>query len=151
MITVIIKSGVTNSISSKEESSLLFFSQHMNINFSSLPHFWQPATDIYETQEKFIVVLEISGVHEEDIHIVFENNMLNISGYRSLPVEDRQSIHRMEIRFGEFHSILAIPGTIDSNNIEALYDNGFLMVFLPKEKPNSVQIHVDQDVTHGSI
>lgn len=143
MITVLIKSGLTNSISSKEENSALFFAQSTNVNFTTLAHSWQPATDIYETIDKFLVLLEISGVREEDIHILIENNILHISGYRSLPVENRQAIYRMEICFGEFHSDFAIPATIDHNTIEAIYNNGFLMVFLPKEKPNSVQIHTE--------
>jgi len=43
---------------------------------------WTPPTDIYETEENFLVRVEIAGMRDEDFEVAIENNILLISGFR---------------------------------------------------------------------
>lgn len=140
MVTVIIKPGLSNGSSLTYESSSLYMSQQININFVSPAKEWRPSMDVYESDTQFIVLLELSGTSEENIRVQVDRKLLTISGIRPFPLPERMAIQRMEIPFGEFFTEVEIPSEVDYKNIQAVYDNGFLMVFLPKNSAQNIQI-----------
>lgn len=93
---------------------------------------WRPPTDIYETEESFIIKVEIAGVQENDIVVAIENNLLQISGNRSDVSEQRAYYHQMEIQSGKFEITAEIPVPVDVEKAGAAYKDGFLTVTLPK-------------------
>ncbi|MGZ9235905.1 MAG: Hsp20/alpha crystallin family protein [Anaerolineales bacterium] len=92
---------------------------------------WSPPTDVYETEENYVIKLEIAGMRDEDFDVAFENNILMISGYRS-DLNERRAYHQMEIRFGRFDLAVEIPVTVDIEKATAEYKDGFLTIVLPK-------------------
>jgi len=100
---------------------------------------WSPPTDVYETEKDYVVRVEIAGMREEDFEITVENNFLMISGSRP-DVPERRAYQQMEIRFGKFETVVGIPGPIDLQKSRADYNEGFLTVYLPKTKPNQIQV-----------
>ena len=100
---------------------------------------WRPPTDIYETGEKIIVRIEIAGMHEEDFSIQLNGRKLSIRGVRP-DIAEQRAYHQMEIRFGEFTLDVEIPTPVAADQIEAIYMNGFLQIFLPKLTPRQIQI-----------
>jgi HSP20 family protein len=100
---------------------------------------WSPPTDGYETGDAYIVRVEIAGMREDDFEVVLENNTLLISGSRpDLP--ERRAYHQMEIRFGKFSTAIDIPGPVNVDDAFAEYKDGFLLVKLPKVKPNQIKV-----------
>jgi len=100
---------------------------------------WSPPTDAYETEEDYIVRLEMAGMREDDFEVVLENNTLLISGSRpDLP--ERRAYHQMEIRFGKFSTAVEIPVPINIDEAIAEYKDGFLVVKLPKAKPSQIKV-----------
>ena len=93
---------------------------------------WRPPTDIYETEEKFIIKVEIAGVREEEIEVAIENNLLLIRGNRVDTPEQRAYYHQMEIQSGKFEIAAEIPVPVDIEKAGAVYKDGFLTVTLPK-------------------
>ena len=92
---------------------------------------WSPPTDVYETEENYVIKVEIAGMRDEDFEVAFENNILIISGYRS-DSNERRAYHQMEIRFGRFELAVEIPVALDIERATAEYKDGFLAVVLPK-------------------
>jgi HSP20 family protein len=92
---------------------------------------WRPPTDVYETEDAVIVRVEIAGMHETDFSIVLDGRYLSIRGIRQ-DVSERRAYHQMEIRFGEFSVDVEMPATVDVENVQAIYQNGFLKIMLPK-------------------
>jgi len=92
---------------------------------------WSPPTDEYETEEAYIVRVEIAGMRDDDLEVSFENNKLFISGARS-DLRERRAYHQMEIRFGKFATVVALQGDVDLEKSTADYRDGFLTVILPK-------------------
>jgi HSP20 family protein len=92
---------------------------------------WSPPTDVYETQENYVIKVEIAGMRDEDFEVAFENNVLRISGYRP-DLNERRAYHQMEIRFGRFELALELPITVDLEHATAEYKDGFLVIVLPK-------------------
>jgi HSP20 family protein len=98
---------------------------------SSTP--WQPPTDVYETEKDIIVKMAVSGLNPEDISIVFSDHILKVSGKRN-DVSPHQKVcfYQVEIRYGYFERKVRIPKNVDANNIHAAYENGFIVVVIPK-------------------
>jgi len=96
-------------------------------------HVWSPPTDLYETEDKYVVRVEIAGLRDQDFSVTLDNNYLVITGSRP-DVLERRAYHQMEIRFGEFSTVVALPSQVDSDQTIAEYSDGFLVVMLPKKK-----------------
>jgi HSP20 family protein len=100
---------------------------------------WSPPTDAYETEDEFVVRVEIAGMREDDFEVVLENNTLLISGSRpDLP--ERRAYHQMEIRFGKFAIAMDMPGPVNAEAAVAEYKDGFLIVKLPRAKPSQIKV-----------
>ena len=96
---------------------------------------WNPPTDVYETEESYVVRMEIAGMREESFEISIQQDTLYIVGYRpDFPA--RRAYHQMEIRSGKFTSAVTLPGPVDADRALAEYQDGFLTINLPKEKEN---------------
>ena len=100
---------------------------------------WSPPTDVYETENNYVVRVEVAGMREEDFEITVENNFLLISGSRP-DIPERRAYQQMEIRFGKFETVVGLPGPLDIDSSRAEYVEGFLTVTLPKAKPNQIEV-----------
>ena len=100
---------------------------------------WSPPTDEYETEEAYIIRMEIAGMHEDDFEVSLENNTLLISGSRLDDLPERRAYQQMELRFGKFASAINLPGPVNIEQARAEYKDGFLIIVLPKENQNKVE------------
>jgi HSP20 family protein len=102
--------------------------------------------DIYETEDDLVVVMEIAGMNPEDIHVLFEKDLLSISGTRTEYASSRKTrLHQMEIDYGNFERTLRIPFPLKTDEIRASYHQGFLIVTVPKKKelvPKTVEVSI---------
>lgn len=102
-------------------------------------HVWRPATDICETEDAYVVQVEIAGMRGADFTVTFDQRLLVIKGSRS-DTGSRKAYHQMEIPYGEFATEAEIPSAIETKRIEAVYSDGFLRIMLPKLKPKNIKI-----------
>jgi HSP20 family protein len=100
---------------------------------------WSPPTDVYETNDSFVVRVEIAGMHEDDFEVAVENHILMIGGHRS-DLNERRAYHQMEIRFGKFEIAVEIPVPVDADGSVAEYKDGFLLIQLPKANPKPIEV-----------
>ncbi len=100
---------------------------------------WSPPTDLYETENEYIVRMEIAGMREADFTVSIEGSFLVISGSRP-DVQERCAYHQMEIRCGRFSSAISLPSPVDLENATASYEDGFFVATLPKLKPSQIMI-----------
>jgi HSP20 family protein len=94
---------------------------------------WSPPTDVYETEESYVVRVEVAGMRDEDFEVTIENNSLLVSGIRP-DTSERRAFHQMEIRFGKFATAVGLPNPVDVDGSLAEYSDGFLTITLPKTK-----------------
>jgi len=102
-------------------------------------HVWSPPTDQYETEDTYVVRVEIAGMREDDFEVSLENNTLFISGSRP-DFPERRAYQQMEIRFGKFATALGLPGPVNIEQARAEYKNGFLTVILPKATSDQIEV-----------
>lgn len=94
---------------------------------------WLPPTDVYETEEAFIVLMELPGMEPEGIKVSFTEGVLTIRGERrEEPQPSRPRYHQMEIRYGPFQREIYFHVPIAKEKIQAQYRQGLLKVVLPK-------------------
>lgn len=103
------------------------------------PHTWRPPTDLYETEDRYIIRVEIAGMNKEEFCVSLEGNTLTISGTRP-DMQLRRSFHQVEIPFGDFKTSLELSTSIDADKVTAEYRDGFLNIHLPKAQPTIIQI-----------
>jgi HSP20 family protein len=100
---------------------------------------WRPPTDVYETDDCVVVKVEIAGMEDEDLRISLDGKQLVISGVRRDPAS-KLGYQQMEILYGHFETDVHLARAIEEDKIEATYQNGFLVVRLPKVKPRTVPV-----------
>ncbi|MFP4227578.1 MAG: Hsp20/alpha crystallin family protein [Salinivenus sp.] len=104
---------------------------------------WSPRTDLLETDDAFLLRLDVPGMTKEDITINLQNSTLTISGERTSERSENEEYVRVERAFGNFHRTFTLPDAVDNENIEAAYDNGVLTIHVPKtEKSTRRQIEI---------
>lgn len=100
--------------------------------WAARPHLWRPPTDLLETEQAYIVRVEVAGMQDAELKIAIEGRELAVFGMRQQPSEPAAAYYQMEVRFGEFLSALQLPGEVNTDGIAAIYQDGFLTITLPK-------------------
>ena len=107
---------------------------------------WRPAVDIVENENELVLDVELPGIDKKDIKIGVENRVLSVSGERAFSDEVKEeNCHRIERSYGSFYRSFTLPTSVDSEKIEAGYDNGVLKIRLPKReevKPRQIEVKV---------
>ena len=139
MTNVNIKSGQSRQASNSANKTHYYVSELVPWQLSPRPSFYRPPTDVYETEEKIVVRVELAGMHEGEFSVNFDQGLLQISGVRP-EIPEKRAFYQMEIHFGEFLTEVAILTPINMEKIEAVYQDGFLRVNLPKALPKQIKI-----------
>ncbi len=116
-----------------------FFQPSFENRVNGLSH---PPTNVLENKDGFILEMNAPGRNKEDFNILIEKNLLTISfeEKKESKSEDQKSI-RKEFSLKSFKRSFSLNEQIDSQLIEAKYENGILKLWLPKkeEKKESVK------------
>lgn len=108
-----------------------FFS-HSNHNSTSIP-----AANVKESEESFQVELATPGKKKEDFKIELDNNILKISSETKLENEEKDengNYTRREFSYQSFQRMFNLPKNIQNDNIKAKYEEGILIIDLPKKE-----------------
>ena len=119
---------------------------HGNWPSTSWAGFDSPALDIHETDTAYEVSVPLPGVNPDDINVRMQNGTLTISGELPQPnVEDNRKVVVQERYYGKFSRSVSLPQSVDTNKVEATYDNGVLNLTLPKlpeAQPKQITVKV---------
>lgn len=91
---------------------------------------WLPAVDIWEEEQRFVLVADLPGVDPKSIDINMENGELSIRGSREIEQHDTTS--RSERHHGTFYRRFSLPDTANAEQITARCKHGVLEVAIPK-------------------
>ena len=97
-------------------------------------------TDVSETDQAYTVKAEIPGVKKEDIKISVEGNRIAINAEVKEETDDKTTgMVRSERYYGKQFRSLTLPQDVDETKAEARYENGLLLLTLPKKAGGSVK------------
>ena len=101
-----------------------------------------PLADVEETDDAYVVEIELPGVKRDDVDIEVAGRRVTVHGERK--EKERVGILRKRERtVGRFHYEVNLPGDVDEDGVEAHLDEGVLTVRLPKperERPRRIEI-----------
>lgn len=108
---------------------------------------WRPATDAYETEEHFIVQVDLAGMDPAQIEVLADEKSLVIRGIRrESSVPGKKHFHTMEINVGPFVRRVPITVDVDPSSATAKYRSGFLYVsFLKGAADGGDRRHISID------
>ncbi|WP_024771259.1 Hsp20/alpha crystallin family protein [Aquimarina macrocephali] len=101
-----------------------------------------PAVNVKETDEDFVVELAAPGLAKKDFNIELNNDVLTISSETTSEKEtkdEKGKYTRKEFGYDAFKRSFSLPEAVNGNKIEASYENGVLLVKLPKKEEAKVQ------------
>ena len=105
-----------------------------------------PPVDVYEDEHNVSLKMEVPGIDQKDIDIRLENNTLTVRGERKFEQDEKEeNFHRIERRYGSFYRAFTLPNTVDTENVNAEYENGVLKIKLAKRaeaKPKQIKVNV---------
>jgi len=112
---------------------------HFHYRVGRRSHKWRPPTDVYETEDSFVVRVEIAGMRDSEFNISLDDRVITIQGVRP-DLDERRAFHQMEIRYGEFSTVIQLNWPVETQAVEAEYNDGILHLVLPKAVTHQIKI-----------
>lgn len=105
-----------------------------------------PAVNVYEDEERIVVCAELPGADPSLVNVTVAGDLLTLRGTRETMTPDEQrSAYRRERPYGKFTREVLLPVQVDSERVEATFENGILAVVMPKapqSKPKQIAVQV---------
>jgi HSP20 family protein len=106
-----------------------------------------PAVNVWEDVEAVHVEAELPGLDLKDLEIyVTGGNQLSLKGTRKQQVPEKAVCHREERTFGTFSRVIALPFPVDADKVDARFEQGVLMINLPKHessRPRKINVKAE--------
>ena len=115
-------------------------------SFQEMDAHWRPACDVEAADNHYLISLEMAGVPKDQVKVEFHDNQIVVSGERGNETKRRNEEEGQwysERRFGKFQRAFTLPADIDTEKIEANYQDGVLSIYVPKAdsaKPRQIKI-----------
>lgn len=101
-----------------------------------------PMSDIEETDDSYVVELDLPGAKKENVEISLASRRLSVTGH--VKPKDRTGVVRRQSRSeGEFYFEVSFPGDVDEKAVRASLADGVLSIRVPKsheERPRRIQV-----------
>ena len=104
---------------------------------------YKPAANVREDEKSYSLELALPGFSKEEITIKFEEDVLTVTAGHQ-PKEDEKGPKYTWNEFGyksKYERSFQLPETLDADNIGAKFENGILLITLPKKEaqPSAVK------------
>ena len=107
----------------------------------------RPLTDLKETENEFLMELEMPGIKKDDIDIKVTEDSIEIKAekkYENKEGNERKGYFFQERRYQDFYRSIPLPSGIKPEETEAKFDNGVLEIIIKKteEKERALKINI---------
>jgi HSP20 family protein len=112
--------------------------------FSMSGSLGMPTVDIYQTDEEVVIRAALPGIKAGDVQISVTGDVVTIKGEMKEKTDSKEkSYHIREQRYGSFERILSLPTAVVSDKAKAEFEDGVLIISLPKAeevKPKTITV-----------
>jgi HSP20 family protein len=112
---------------------------------------FSPPTDVWETARGIGIVMEVADLTLQDFSINYKNGYLVVEGERKQPQADREQpvikYYKKEVDYGKFLVKIKMNTRIDMDKISAIYKDGMLKIYLPKNVRGKAKQSLEIPVT----
>ncbi len=93
-----------------------------------------PLVDIFEKDDNYVLVVNMPGVKRENIKVKIEDESLLIFGKINYKERNGYEYILNENEIGNYFRRFKLSENIDQSKIEAMYENGQLIIIMPKDE-----------------
>jgi HSP20 family protein len=108
---------------------------------------FNPAVDLVDIDGSLQVKVELPGMKKDDVEISLKGDHLTIKGEKKEERQEKeQNRYYVGRTYGTFSRTLTLPTPVKSDQVKAIFENGVLVITLPKdeeEKVREFQVKVD--------
>ncbi|MCZ7528253.1 MAG: Hsp20/alpha crystallin family protein [Acidimicrobiia bacterium] len=106
--------------------------------------------DAYRRGDKVFLHFDLPGVQPDSIELTVERDVLTVSAERAWPEMEGDQLFARERAQGTFSRRVLLGETLDTDKVDARYEDGVLTVAIPvaeQAKPRKVEVHVGEAKT----
>ncbi len=110
--------------------------------------------DVWQSEDGYRIALDLPGVDPESVDVTCERNVLTIRAERSAEYQDAQSVLIAERPQGSFTRQVQLGAGLDTENVQANYQNGVLLLTVPlsqEAQPRRIEIQSSQGQQTGQL
>ena len=112
-----------------------FGNESYNDNYKAIPK-----ANISEDKNKYQIELAVPGLDKKNIKVEIDKDILKVHHESSEKKENENDMYsRREFRYNEFTRTFIIPESVDDSKMKAKYENGILMLELPKKPVSEIE------------
>jgi HSP20 family protein len=110
------------------------------------PATWRgmPALDMYDVNGSVAIEFALPGVRPEEVNITVTGNTLTVKGEHKAKEEiEEKDYYRHEFAYGVFSRTVELPTYVDTEKVEAKFEDGLLKLIVPKvaeAQPKRIEI-----------
>jgi HSP20 family protein len=101
---------------------------------------WHPPTDVYELNDRLVVIVEIAGMKDGDFNVSLQGQQLIVTGQRRRVAPVDCAYYQLEVWYGDFRTEVSLPWPVVRDSVSAVYRDGFLQIELPRAQARQVQV-----------
>jgi HSP20 family protein len=121
----------------------LFESAFTTIDSASMSAQGGIKTNVWETDDAYQVAMLVPGASPDNVEVTALKNTVTVSGTWAVAQPEGAKAVWQEFGPGQFRRQIGLPAEVDSDHIEAAYQNGILLLKLPKAehaKPRQIKV-----------
>jgi HSP20 family protein len=101
--------------------------------------------DVEAREDRYMISALLPGITADELNIQVANDTVSIQGEMKLERDEKANYLLAERPTGRFNRVLTLPTTLDSDQIEAHFENGVLTLSIPKApeaRPKTIKVNV---------
>jgi HSP20 family protein len=98
--------------------------------------------DVYATPEEIVIIASLPGLTADEVDITIDGDRLTIRGELRPPLENVDYLFQ-ERAYGPFSRTLTLNVPVNTDEAEAVFENGVLRLALPKAeetRPKTIEV-----------
>ena len=97
-------------------------------------------TDIKETEDQYVLAIDLPGFKKEDVKIHLKDGYLNVSATSNTEDEEKEGKYLRRERYtGSMTRSFYVGEDLTEQDVKAKFGNGVLTLSLPKEAPKKIE------------
>jgi HSP20 family protein len=95
---------------------------------------WQVPYDVRDKDDQYQMSFDLPGIKRDDINIEVQGQRLLVSGERKAEDQGEDGQYLTRKQYGSFQHVFNLPENVDTDSIQANYEDGVLYLTLPKSE-----------------
>ena len=102
-----------------------------------------PPINVGATPDRVDVYLFAAGLDPKSLELSIQQNLLTVSGSRTVPLKEAANYYRRERFDGDFRRVVTLPDDVDPERVDAKYRDGVLQITVQRReaaRPRQIQV-----------